>query len=65
MILFDQDTVGVRDPFRVNDLPGNASRLTTSAKGLEGVWVNGLRILENKKCKSGVLPGKLIREFYS
>lgn len=65
MILFDPDTVGVTSSFRTNDLPGGGSRLNASAEGLYGVWINGSRIYENHKHKTDILPGKLIREFYS
>jgi hypothetical protein len=51
---------------RVFDLPGGHPRLTTSAIGVHGVWVNGVRVagtnggLENNK-----LPGRLLREFFA
>jgi hypothetical protein len=48
----------------VFDLPGGHPRLTTSAIGVHGVWVNGVRVAG----KAGTfdasrLPGRLLRDF--
>ena len=64
LILFDAATVGRGPKRRVSDLPGGASRVDTPAVGLYGVWVNGVRVVD----ESGPLgdagrPGKLMREF--
>ena len=53
-------------PYKINDLPGGASRLTVDPIGLKGVWINGEKVVQdgnliNKK----VLPGKLIRAFHA
>ena len=57
LLLFDPATVERGPKQRVFDLPGGHPRLTTAAVGVEGVWVNGVRL------QGHVLPGKLLREF--
>jgi N-acyl-D-amino-acid deacylase len=64
MILFDPATVGRGEKRRVSDLPAGASRVDTPAVGLHGVWVNGVRVVDEAgpiaECGR---PGKLLREF--
>jgi N-acyl-D-aspartate/D-glutamate deacylase len=64
LMLFDPATVGRGGKRRVHDLPTGASRLDTPAVGLHGVWVNGVRTVDER----GVVrecgrPGRLLREF--
>ena len=64
LLLFDPATVGRGPKERVFDLPGGAPRLTTAARGLIGVWVNGSQVADG----SGVIaperaPGHLLRRF--
>jgi N-acyl-D-amino-acid deacylase len=64
LLLFDPATVGRGKPQRVFDLPAGASRLTTAAVGVHGVWVNGQRVAD----ANGVVPdapmaGRVLREF--
>jgi N-acyl-D-aspartate/D-glutamate deacylase len=64
LLLFDPRTVGRGQKRRVKDLPTGASRLDTPAVGLHGVWVNGVRAVDER----GLLadcgrPGHLLREF--
>jgi N-acyl-D-aspartate/D-glutamate deacylase len=64
LLLFDPATVGRGPAQRVFDLPGGAPRLTTGALGLEGVWINGVRVAD----ATGPLaqerpPGRLLRRF--
>jgi N-acyl-D-aspartate/D-glutamate deacylase len=65
LLLFDPKTVGRGEKRRVNDLPTGASRLDTPAVGLHGVWVNGVRTVDER----GAIipgcgrPGRLLREF--
>ena len=64
LILFDPKTVARGDKRRVNDLPTGASRLDTPAVGLHGVWVNGVRTVDER----GVIadcgrPGRVLRDF--
>jgi hypothetical protein len=49
---------------RVSDLPGGASRVDTPAVGLRGVWVNGVRVVdEHGPLRDAGRPGQLIRDF--
>ena len=64
LLLFDPATVGRGEKRRVHDLPAGAARLTTSARGVHGVWVNGVLVAD----AGGVLrdlhpPGKVLRDF--
>jgi N-acyl-D-amino-acid deacylase len=64
LLLFDPATVGRGKAQRVFDLPAGASRLTTPALGVHGVWVNGQRIAD----AGGIVPdattaGRVLREF--
>jgi len=65
LLLFDPKTVGRGEKRRVHDLPTGASRLDTPAVGLHGVWVNGVRTVDDggaiiPQCGR---PGRLLREF--
>ncbi|HEX6266357.1 MAG TPA: amidohydrolase family protein [Burkholderiales bacterium] len=57
LLLFDPATVNRGPKQRVFDLPGGHPRLTTPALGVEGVWVNGVRL------SGDALPGRLLRDF--
>jgi N-acyl-D-aspartate/D-glutamate deacylase len=64
LMLFDPARVGRGPKRRVHDLPTGASRLDTPAVGLHGVWVNGVRTVDER----GVIrdcgrPGRLLRDF--
>ncbi|MCC7274096.1 MAG: amidohydrolase family protein [Alphaproteobacteria bacterium] len=64
LLLLDPVTVGRGPRRRVHDLPAGAPRLTTDAIGIEGVWVNGTRIVDAR----GVIdparrPGAVLRDF--
>ena len=64
LLLFDPAAVGRGPKKRVHDLPGGAPRLTTDPLGLQGVWVNGVRIVERDgRVLEDVRPGQLIRDF--
>ena len=67
LMLFDPATVGRGPKQRVHDLPGGGARLTTPALGVHGVWVNGVRVVDEtglmRDRQAGRLPGKLLREF--
>ncbi len=63
LILFDPTTVARGEKRRVHDLPTGASRLDTPAVGLHGVWVNGVRAVD----EGGLIldcgrPGHLLRD---
>ena len=57
LVLFDPATVDRGPKRRVNDLPGGHPRLTTEPAGLHGVWVNGVRIDDQRSRR----PGRLLR----
>ena len=64
MLLFDPKSVGRGEGKRLFDLPAGGSRLSTSSKGLHGVWVNGAKIADaNGLLSDAGRPGKLLREF--
>ena len=64
MLLFDPKSVGRGERMRLFDLPAGGSRLSTSANGLHGVWVNGTKIADGSGLrKEAGRPGKLLREF--
>jgi N-acyl-D-aspartate/D-glutamate deacylase len=66
LLLFDPATVGRGPKRRVFDLPAGARRLTTPALGVEGVWVNGIRVADATGIRPGIaLPGKVLRNFVS
>ena len=64
LLLFDPGTVGRGPKRRVHDLPTGADRLDTPAVGVHGVWVNGVRTVN----EAGVIrecgrPGRVLRDF--
>jgi N-acyl-D-amino-acid deacylase len=64
LILFDPATVNRGPNRRVFDLPAGAPRLTASAEGLHGVWVNGVRVVDGKGMRAeAATPGRLLRDF--
>jgi N-acyl-D-aspartate/D-glutamate deacylase len=64
MILFDPARIGRGEKRRVNDLPGGGSRVDTSAVGLHGVWINGVRTVDDQGLIAGSgTPGQLLRDF--
>jgi N-acyl-D-aspartate/D-glutamate deacylase len=64
LLLFDPTTVDRGPKQRVFDLPGAHPRLTTSAIGVHGVWVNGVRVADESGATGcQPLPGRLLREF--
>ena len=66
MVLLDLKKVGISKAYRVNDLPANSSRLNVDAHGIEGVWINGTRVVnKNKLINLKKLPGKVLRSFHA
>ena len=64
LMLFDPETVGRGNKTRVNDLPAGAGRIDTPAVGLKGVWVNGIRTVDdNRNIQDCGTPGQLLRDF--
>ena len=66
LFLFDPGTVGRGPAYRAHDLPAGASRLITPAKGVHGVWVNGVKIADgNGLVPDTPMPGRVLREFHA
>ncbi len=64
LILFDPAAVGSGPRHRVHDLPTGAPRLTVKPVGLHGVWVNGVRMSDEKGVVANpTRAGKLLRSF--
>lgn len=64
LLMFDPATIGRGKKARVFDLPAGASRLVRGGVGLNGIWVNGVRVAdENGVFKSETRPGHVLREF--
>ena len=63
LLLFDPATVNRGPNRRVFDLPGGHPRLTTDALGVHGVWVNGVRIVQDGVLDRSRRPGRLLRDF--
>lgn len=64
LLLFDPKTVGRGPSKRVFDLPAGASRLTTPATGVHGVWVNGKKVADGGGIRADApKAGKVLRDF--
>ncbi|WP_156679294.1 N-acyl-D-amino-acid deacylase family protein [Sphingomonas profundi] len=64
LVLFDPATVGIGPKQRLFDLPGGATRLRTDARGLHGVWVNGVKLADGTgPIAPRQMPGKVLRDF--
>jgi N-acyl-D-amino-acid deacylase len=65
LMLFDPATVNRGPKRRAHDLPSGAARLTASAVGLHGVWVNGTRVTDEKGfcADPKTRPGEVLRSF--
>jgi N-acyl-D-amino-acid deacylase len=66
LLLFDPKTVGRGPSKRVFDLPAGASRLTTPATGVHGVWVNGKLVADGGGIRADApKAGRVLRDFAS
>jgi N-acyl-D-amino-acid deacylase len=63
LMLFDPATVGRGPKRRAFDLPAGAPRLLTPGIGMHGVWVNGVRVLDESGPIDAPRAGRLLREF--
>ena len=65
LMLFDPKTVARGPRRRAHDLPAGAARLTASAVGLHGVWINGQHVADAKGLCADPKsrPGEVIRRF--
>ena len=48
LLLFDPAAVGISRPKSLHDLPGGGSRMVRDARGVHGVWVNGVKIHDGR-----------------
>lgn len=60
LVVFDPQTVGSRDATLVQDLPGNAPRLTAGSTGIVRVLVNGVETVRDGAA-TGQRPGTVLR----
>lgn len=67
LMLFDPATVGRGKNQRVHDFPAGAARLVTPGFGVHGVWINGVRVVQDNEgiFPADRLPGKVLREFHA
>ena len=66
LLLFDPARVHRGPKKRVQDLPGGGTRLITPPIGVHGVWVNGVRIADERGAsRPDALPGRVLRDFLS
>jgi N-acyl-D-amino-acid deacylase len=65
LMLFDPKTVARGPKRRAHDLPAGAARLTASAVGLHGVWINGTHVTDAKGfcADPKSRPGEVLRSF--
>ena len=64
LLLFDPGAVAISRPRRVYDLPGDESRLVRDPLGVAGVWVNGVKVVEdNRPIPAQRFPGTFIDDF--
>ena len=65
LMLFDPKTVARGPKRRAHDLPSGAARLTASAIGLHGVWVNGTKVADARGfcADPKARPGEVLRSF--
>jgi N-acyl-D-amino-acid deacylase len=65
LMLFDPKTIERGSRTRAHDLPAGAARLTCSAVGLHGVWVNGSQVADARGfcADPKARPGEVIRHF--
>jgi N-acyl-D-amino-acid deacylase len=64
LLLFDPATVARGEKRRVQDLPTGAERLDTPGVGVHGVWVNGVRTVDERGIVADCgRPGRVLRDF--
>lgn len=62
LLLFDPAQVGRQGKRRVQDLPAQATRVATDPVGVQGVWVNGVRVAREGQALEKGKPGRLLRD---
>jgi len=64
LMLFDPAQVGISPLRRTNDLPAGGTRMIREATGVHGVWVNGVKVCDERgylDAKHG--PGRVLRDW--
>jgi N-acyl-D-aspartate/D-glutamate deacylase len=64
LLLFDPSKVGISTLKKTKDLPGGGTRMIREPVGVHGIWVNGIRVTDERGYtdeKHG--PGRVIRKF--
>ncbi len=64
LLLFDPEQVGISKTIAQNDLPGGGSRMIRHARGVQGVWVNGVKVHDGQQyvqLERG--PGQILDQF--
>ncbi len=64
LLLFDPQTVGISKLQTRHDLPGGGSRMVRESVGVQGVWVNGVKVHDGKnyvEMEQG--PGDVLTHF--
>jgi N-acyl-D-amino-acid deacylase len=57
--------VGRGKAYRKEDLPAGAARIVRPAMGVQGVWINGVRVVDEGRVNTSRTPGQVLREFSS
>jgi N-acyl-D-aspartate/D-glutamate deacylase len=63
-LLFDPANVGISNLKRTRDLPGGGARMVREARGVHGVWVNGVQVCDSRGYVAlDAGPGEVLRRF--
>jgi N-acyl-D-aspartate/D-glutamate deacylase len=64
LVLFNPKNIGISKLFRLDDLPGEGSRLMRKPNGIHGVWVNGTKVIDKENNQSSQKgSGHILTEF--
>jgi N-acyl-D-aspartate/D-glutamate deacylase len=64
LMLFDPSTVGVSALIKSRDLPAGGVRMIREPAGVHGVWVNGVRVTDERGyCALERGPGEVLRRY--
>lgn len=64
LLLFDAATVGISKPLPRQDLPGGGTRMVREARGVHGVWVNGVLVHDGRDyVEMAKGPGQVLDRF--
>ncbi|MDC0500959.1 amidohydrolase family protein [Burkholderiales bacterium] len=64
LVLFDPKSIGISKLFKLDDLPGEGSRLMRKPNGIHSVWVNGTKVIDKENTQTSQEgPGHVLTEF--